>query len=256
MPTTLNHKAYIINAASETNRWQAIFAQIDFLNMPVERIEAVMGKVLSVEELSVWYSPTKNTRHFHKPLLLGEIGCYASHITAWRKILTDQLDWALIIEDDAILSPDIGVMLETLTARVDFNVVDMVKLRGRAEEQSTRKWRVSDGLELVAYERIPSCTTGYILTAHGARKLLAHNPPVASPSPVDIDICNWWLFDLHVVGAQPYPIKSNHEYASMIGSRPSKGILQQLKRLWQHKRNKIQRRRALRHQTWLNDVLL
>ena len=225
----MKNKAFVINANSSPERWASLQTQLCHLSLPVERVEAVMGSQLTAEELRYWYSPSKNKRQFHVPLLAGEIGCYASHATVWQRMLAEQLDWALILEDDALIASDIDASLAVLLKHIDLTVVDMVKLRGRAEEKVGRVLPISGELQVVCYERVPSCTTGYILTAGGARKLLVHSPSFGRP--VDLDICQWWDFDLRIVGLKPYPIQSNHAHASMIGQRTDIGAWARLKRM-------------------------
>jgi glycosyl transferase family 25 len=114
-------------------------------------------------------------------------------------------------------------------------------------------WQLNDCQQLVSYERIPVCTTGYILTAKGAQKLLKNVPPFGRP--VDLDICNWWEFDLNVVGLKPYPIQANYEHQSMIGKRSSLGFFCRMKRSWLHHLSKKRAKEALVHQPWLEKVL-
>ena len=246
----MKNKAFVINANSSPERWASLQTQLCHLSLPVERVEAVMGSQLTAEELRYWYSPSKNKRQFHVPLLAGEIGCYASHATVWQRMLAEQLDWALLLEDDALIASDIDASLAVLLKHIDLTVVDMVKLRGRAEEKVGRVLPSSDELQVVCYERVPTCMTGYILTAGGARKLLAHCLPFGQP--VDLDVCQWWNFDLQVVGLKPYPIQSNKQHASTIGKRSSQGLISRLKRVVLHLQFKRSARRAMAQQDWLD----
>jgi GR25 family glycosyltransferase involved in LPS biosynthesis len=51
---------------------------------------------------------------------LAKIGCYASRISIWQKIVSEQLEWALILEDDAIIDAHINEDLKLLEASLNF----------------------------------------------------------------------------------------------------------------------------------------
>ena len=78
-------------------------------NCPIQaRIHpAVDGSSLAVHEIDRVYK-----RNLHKPtypfaLNAGEIGCFLSYRSVWKRMLDEKLDAALIIEDDIQINTDI-----------------------------------------------------------------------------------------------------------------------------------------------------
>lgn len=68
-------------------------------------VEAVDGNTLSEGERGKVYRRQLHKPRYPFPLNPREIGCFLSHRNAWRRILDDRLDAALILEDDVELEP-------------------------------------------------------------------------------------------------------------------------------------------------------
>ena len=92
----------VINLARSTSRWESISARLDALGLEYQCVDAVDGKSCAPKILEQHYSPEINRKTWHRPLTPGEIGCYLSHIDCWERIVDSQLDFALILEDDAV----------------------------------------------------------------------------------------------------------------------------------------------------------
>lgn len=92
----------VVNLNRSPERWKAIKAQLDLLQIPVERLEAVDGKLLSEEDVEKLTSSV----HFSmgRELERGEIGCFLSHRKCWKRLLESEEKYALVMEDDLILS--------------------------------------------------------------------------------------------------------------------------------------------------------
>ena len=43
--------------------------------------------------------------YHHRPMTMGEIGCFLSHYRIWEKMLKDDLNEVLILEDDIRFEP-------------------------------------------------------------------------------------------------------------------------------------------------------
>ena len=92
----------VVNLNRSPERWKAIKTQLDRLKIPVERLEAVDGKLLSEEVVGNLTSSV----HFSmgRELERGEIGCFLSHRKCWERLLDTDEKYALVLEDDLILS--------------------------------------------------------------------------------------------------------------------------------------------------------
>lgn len=99
---------YIINLAKDTERKEKIKKQCDEQNLSYTFIDAVYGKLLPKEIIQQVATPLcANT------CTLPMIGCGLSHIKAWQQIYRDGHEWAIILEDDAILKKNIKETFET-----------------------------------------------------------------------------------------------------------------------------------------------
>ncbi len=67
------------------------------------RIAAVHGRNLTSDQMAA-YDRSAAIRNFGRELHPGEVGCALSHLKALREFVHSGSDYALIFEDDVILS--------------------------------------------------------------------------------------------------------------------------------------------------------
>jgi glycosyl transferase family 25 len=220
----------VINLASQPSRWRDVERRFSAIGLRPVRHEAVAGTSLTARQTAELYSERLNDRQYHKPLRPGEIGCYASHQAVWRRLLASGDSAMAIFEDDIELDDDLPEVLRAVAAST--MPWDVLKLIGRQHEKIHARAPLLGGRELIAYRRVPSLTGGYVVTAAGAAKLLAHRSPFGRP--VDVDMRHWWECDLQVAGVHPNPVRgAPSSQQSTIGERStSRGSRSRLKRLW------------------------
>jgi glycosyl transferase family 25 len=210
-----------INLDRDAERRARLDAEIARLGLPGERAPGVLWTALSQAEQDVLYSPALNARQFHKPLVNGEKGCYASHIALWRWLLASAHPAVVVLEDDVRLKDEFATVCAAIAALPED--WDMVKLIGRAELGKAEKLRhqapLCPGHQLVQYRRIPSLTAGYVLSRRGAQKLLATRVPFGRP--IDVDLRHWWESQHLVVrGVSPAAIElDDTSFDSSIGDK-------------------------------------
>ena len=78
--------AYVINLAANADRLQRSGRQLDAQGIAWQRIDGVNGWTLPSEEVARVYDARRNARSAKHPLVPPEIGCYLSHIAAWRSV--------------------------------------------------------------------------------------------------------------------------------------------------------------------------
>ncbi|MFL0800957.1 MAG: glycosyltransferase family 25 protein [Agarilytica sp.] len=189
-----------INLDQSPSRWRHLGDQFSDLNLPVKRITAIAGSELSSEEIAHTVHHTKNRRRYHRPLTLGEIGCYLSHRKAWAALLESCDNYALIVEDDILIHSSIARILASASTLKSW---DLIKLSDNRKVVPAKTICLDDDFNLVTYYRVPSCCNGYILSRSGAQKLLSRNEIYR---PVDVDIQFHSELNLKVLGITPYPI--------------------------------------------------
>lgn len=141
-------KIYYINLKKSTERKHKLTKQLKKMSIPFERVNAVYGKDMTESEIDkLCFQPTG--------ILCSRsiIGCYSSHLKAWRKFLKDGEDYGIIMEDDCILHKNF-----------EKEVLKIVK--------ENRNW---DFMYLGHYELFGSVPVGfhcYMINQKSVRKLL------------------------------------------------------------------------------------
>jgi len=221
-----------INLASDTDRCAGMQSQFARHAVPGERLEATRWTALPDAEQARLYSPALNARQFHKPLVNGEKGCYASHLRCWQWLLDSPHAALVVLEDDVALKPEFAAVIaavEQLPAGWD-----MVKLIGRDAEKLRRSTPLLDGFKLVDYQRVPSLTAGYVISRSGARKLLASRIPFGRP--IDVDLRHWWENGLVIQGVVPAALTGDETgLQSSIGDKVAEAGLAAKWRKFRHK---------------------
>ncbi|MDO6677990.1 glycosyltransferase family 25 protein [Shewanella sp. 4_MG-2023] len=227
----MKFKVFVINLDKSTERMAFMQQQLEQLNIEFERVPAVYGKELTEAEITAVFDQPSNLAKYDKVLNVGEIGCYLSHVNCWNMMLDQQLDFALILEDDSILSPDLLSLLKSvshLSAQWDY-----IKLcHGSKQKAVIDTLELDDGFSLSTCLKLPSSTRGQFVSIAGAKKLLATAMPIARP--VDIDIQFWFEKGLNCFVVRPFPVQEA-DFDSEICTLGNRNTTKKhpLKRIWQ-----------------------
>jgi GR25 family glycosyltransferase involved in LPS biosynthesis len=115
--TSKNTTAYVINLDKNKERLQRIYESYnasDIKEIELKRFPAILGKNVNIND---WLSPEaikdlefvekKGYRLYHYQLTRGGIGCFLSHYTLAKQLLTDKRnDYYIIMEDDSNINKD------------------------------------------------------------------------------------------------------------------------------------------------------
>lgn len=199
----MKFKVFLINLDSSTERFMFMDEQLKKLGIEYQRVSAVYGKDLPDTDIAKVYDSQINLQKYDKKLSLGEIGCYLSHIKCWQMILEQQLDYALILEDDSILDPELlKVMLHIKNLSANW---DYIKLcHGRKQKGIVKSTVLDERFSLSTCLKLPSSTRGQFVSQAGAHKLLCSAFPISRP--VDIDIQYWYEKQLRCFVVRPFPV--------------------------------------------------
>lgn len=188
-------------------------AQLEKTGLPCRFIEAIDGTQLrDVQE----YSSLKRRLFFGRDLTAGEIGCLLSHRKTYKTIIDENIPCALILEDDAILSPDLPNVLSALMRHRD--EWDMIRFLGSAKAQ--RQARVLSPLDNVYSLARPCGTPGgayaYLIHTQAAEKL--YRLTRRNYTPIDTLHGYLWRTRLRTLMLVPSPVKPDMEVPSTIGA--------------------------------------
>lgn len=131
-------------------------------------------------------------------LLPGERGCYASHLAILERIV-DTNRPALILEDDVGVDRRLLTLLDEIDRHLPPNW-DFVRLSNRTKHPVHAVSRLSGGLRLVRYARIPRGTGASLVSPSGAAKFLRRTRRYHA---IDQDLRMAWRWGLSTFGIAP-----------------------------------------------------
>ncbi len=190
-------KIFLINLEKNQERLLAMDQQLRAFNLVYERVDAILGRALSSQALKQVYSRTRSALARGQGLKLGEIGCALSHLKIYKRMVDEQIDCALILEDDLMLSKDFPNVVAQVEAFVDKREKQVVLL-------SNYDGEVAECAQGICVAKEVTCADGYCVTLPAARMLLHANYPVIT----EADCWPRWLkrFGLSMFRAYPTTI--------------------------------------------------
>lgn len=194
------YSIYLINLDRSKERLVFSERQLQSEALNFIRISATDGTQITNEERKLYLKP--NFSEYHKTISNFELACYLSHRRCWQTLLGSRNEFALILEDDFVISQSLRKALDTIN-QFTFDW-DCIKL---TEAPIKRKALISESInnhELIVYNKVPCRTGAYVISRSGAEKMLAQSEKIGRP--IDIQFQYWWESNLIVYGLKPYPI--------------------------------------------------
>ena len=160
--------AYLINLDRSPERLATMDARLRHLGIAYERVPAIDGRRLP---------PRPGSR-----LSAGERGCLLSHMETWRMIAERGEPYALVLEDDALLSPRLPSFLADISWIPDDAGVIKLDTTGKPVLVDDRPRTTKAGANIVSLRSPHMGTSAYVISARAARSLAARD----SGRPVDV----------------------------------------------------------------------
>jgi glycosyl transferase, family 25 len=209
---------FLINLDRSTDRLANAQAEFARAGMDFERFAAIDGSNLPDDYKPYFCDVSGMVVSRLRP---GEIGCYASHIGVWKRIVELDLPAALVCEDDAVLADDLAQALDELLMVLPSGW-DMVHLGQPPERAFKPLIPLMNGRALIRHSRVPPSTAAYLISREGAAKMLA--PAAPRRWAVDQDTRWPWLFGVDAYGLNPPPVRQRGD-GSVIGPTASRSRL-------------------------------
>ncbi|MXQ06674.1 hypothetical protein GQ651_02325 [Alphaproteobacteria bacterium GH1-50] len=191
---TFGWPIFVISLSDATGRRASISSALAERGLDFTFIDAVDGRRGLSPDAEAMIDRPGTIRASGRPMADTEYGCALSHMGVYRRIVDDGLPGALVLEDDAILTPLFDEFLAA-DGHLAGDLVQLDHLHGdiwRAE----RPRALTDTLRLARAARNASLTTGYTISRKGARYFLEHGLPLtrpadwpADPVPLDALLC-------------------------------------------------------------------
>jgi glycosyl transferase, family 25 len=201
---------FIINLDSSPERYQHAEQQLQALGITAQRFRGVYGKDLSTAEVDACYDKAANLQYFRRSLSPGEIGCYLSHRGVWQLMVDQNIEVAIVLEDDIDVEARFPAALTQISKLDGW---DHIKLSDDRDTPAFARKAVGDGFDLVNFKRVPNCATGYAISQSGARKMLQRSKFFR---PVDLDLQFGAELDLQLFSLLPYTIWPSTKFDSVI----------------------------------------
>jgi glycosyl transferase family 25 len=191
---------FVINLDKSKKRMARIAEQLNHLDIPFERVSGVYGAGLTQKQLEIAYDPELNSKTYRRQLPCGEIGCYMSHIKAWKIIVERKLNCALILEDDIAIDEELKIFAKRLAASTEsFDIVKFYCAKKNPRVIDSEP--IGPNLRLCRFRKVLSGNQGQLISYDGAKKLLAKCSRFGRPA--DVDIQHWWESGINVLGIFP-----------------------------------------------------
>ena len=216
---------FVINLERDTLRREHMVEQLHRLGIKAEFVPAVDGRTLSPSERAA-YDRNKALRIYGVEMMDSEIGCYLSHFRLYERMVDEDIGFALVLEDDVEIGPELLSLLSDLIADPcpEWLVVRLESMRSRVIEPSSPKFLGQCVKQLQAGDLYKLGTHtlglgGYFIRKEGAQRMLDYGRRIFMP--IDQTMDRFWENGILPYIIRPIPIRQQQCFESSIGARPS-----------------------------------
>lgn len=161
----------------ERDRKRRVLAERQARQMGLEDfrlVKAILGVNLDIEALIAdgLYNDEAARRYHGRSLTKPEIGLSLTHANIYKTIVDEDINEAIILEDDALFLPRNLDAVDYSAVPVDF---DVLLLHARVDEKPPRG-KIAD--RIYSDQSYLASTAAYLVSRKGARKLAQHAVPV------------------------------------------------------------------------------
>jgi glycosyl transferase, family 25 len=206
---------WVINLDRAPERLARINTQLQRLNLPYTRIAAVDARALTEAQKRLLDEPTYRRKHGMTPVL-GELGCYLSHVQAMQLFLASTSSFALVLEDDVLLKDSLPAVLHGLLQNKQR--WDVAKLSAVHSGTPMPYLPVAPGHDLAVMLTRCTGSSAYIMNRKAATAYAQGLLPMSLPYDHVFD--QGWRFGLRFRLVTPTPCGHDEDIASTIAAPP------------------------------------
>ena len=211
-------KVFVINLETSRERRQYMERQLAALDIPAEFFPAVDGRRLTEDEVGQLSNQVWFRRYVGREMTRADLGCSLSHILVYRKIVEENLPCALVLEDDAWLTPALVPLIRELERDIDQLPCDVVLL-SECITSSENIWR--RGYYFLSPVVSAYFTHAYVVSLRGARRLMNNLYPVALPA----DAWNWLHRHRMIRIAAIHPVLATQDQMVLASTNPGRQVI-------------------------------
>ena len=208
-------QTWVINLDRAPERLARIDSQLQRLGLRYTRLPAVDARALTPEQRGALDEAAYRRKHGMTPVL-GELGCYLSHVQAMRLFLASKADFALILEDDVLLQDSLPAVLQGLMAQA--GRWDVAKLSAVHSGTPVPYAQVAPGHHLAVMLSRCTGSSAYLINRRAAQAYLPGLLPMSLPYDHVFD--QGWRFGLKFRLVTPTPCRHDEHIASTIVAPP------------------------------------
>lgn len=197
---------YVINLARSVARRKHMSEKLAEAEATVEYLDAVEGSTIDRAMFPM-----------AEGLSSGEVGCYLSHVSAWRRLSESRHRSALILEDDVVVGSEINDLCNAFS-RLPFKA-DLIRVSSLKKVTGMQAWPLGPYRLLIA-DMHPSGSQGYWLSREGAVKLLALIGTPARELDKALDRC--WGLNIQAFLLDPPAVYEELGSSSSISTRSTR----------------------------------
>lgn len=164
----------LINLDSALHRRQAMARQLAESGLPAARVGIDMRGVRAADIDAEVRSRFSGLSFDRRALSTPEIGCWLSHLTAWRLLLASNCPCGTIIEDDLVLMPGFADAVRRLSAERPAGQFELIYFGTSSRNVSQRRRTQIGGLAVHRPVGIIFNTWGYNISRSYAERFFAH----------------------------------------------------------------------------------
>ncbi|WP_374546980.1 glycosyltransferase family 25 protein [Rhodoblastus sp.] len=193
-------KAFIIHLERSAQRRPQVERLRAALPCPSEILAATDGAALAPDEIDRAYARQARRPRYPFSLNRAEIGVFLSHRDAWRRIVEEGLDYALVFEDDAEIDAaafarTCALARETRTLwRYALAPSDKTRINGETLAHA-------EGVALIRPDNPPLRAIAQFVSGEAAQRLLAVTEPF--DRPVDTFLQMSWVTGVELLAFKP-----------------------------------------------------
>lgn len=234
---------YLINLDDSTERLKSAAEQLTRESVDFVRVSAFDGRGKTMSYFKD-YDENAAESYMGRGLRGGEMGCYYSHLQCIRQFLASSNEYAVVIEDDVLISSNaMQTLRRTLSwlqeKKVEWDVINF----GAQKNKIYSVLKEIDGHKVVRAHYFPMTTTGIVWTRSGAQRFLDYSKNIYAP--IDNTLREWQCRENRGISVVP-PLVSTTGVESDIDSGTVKARSKQgrlfsygLRKQWRLLRQKI-----------------
>lgn len=185
-------KTYVINLERSVKRRHDMEQQLSRLGIPFEMVRAVDGRALDMHD-DARVDPVLSdvVQQRTGGSAEGVAGCALSHAQVYRAVLESTDEYAVVLEDDAVLPSDFPQLVGSVTRAMQGNEVVLLHFASREGCRVRRQGALDVGSSRLLAQPTNGCnltsSAAYVITRAACRSLATHAVPVRT-YPDDWDL--------------------------------------------------------------------